>query len=54
MRPMETIPGIGGGGYMRMMEGVNSTMVYCKNFVNVTMYNSIPSEFISSFPVKWG
>jgi hypothetical protein len=21
-----------------MMEGVNSTMIYCKNFVNVTMY----------------
>jgi hypothetical protein len=32
MRPVETIPGIGGEGIKRMMEGVNSTMVNCKNF----------------------
>jgi hypothetical protein len=33
-RPVETIPGMGGGG-MRMMEGANSAMIYfiyCKNF----------------------
>jgi hypothetical protein len=23
---------------IRMMEAINSTMKYCKNFVNVTMY----------------
>jgi hypothetical protein len=32
MRPAETILGIGGGGWRRMTEGVNSTMTYCKNF----------------------
>jgi hypothetical protein len=32
MRPVETIPGKGGGEQRRMMEGVNSTMIYCKNF----------------------
>jgi hypothetical protein len=31
MRPVESIPGVG-GGYRRMMEGVNSTMIFCKNF----------------------
>jgi hypothetical protein len=34
MRPAETIPGMG-GEQMRMMEGVNSTviyLIYCKNF----------------------
>jgi hypothetical protein len=31
MRPVETVPGIEGGG-RRMMEGVNSTVIYCKNF----------------------
>jgi hypothetical protein len=30
MRSVETIPGMRGGGIM--MEGVNSTMIYCKNF----------------------
>jgi hypothetical protein len=29
MIPVETIPGTGKG---RTMEGVNSTMIYCKNF----------------------
>jgi hypothetical protein len=32
MRPVETIPGIERGGIKRMMEGMNSTMIYCKNF----------------------
>jgi hypothetical protein len=35
IRHVETIPGMGGGGIRRMMEGVNSTMIYliyCKNF----------------------
>jgi hypothetical protein len=31
MRPVETIPGIGGGG-KRMVEGVNSSIINCKNF----------------------
>jgi hypothetical protein len=31
MRHVETIPGMG-GGRRRMMEGVNSTMINCKNF----------------------
>jgi hypothetical protein len=32
MRPDETIPGMGEGGQRRMVEGVNSIMIYCKNF----------------------
>jgi hypothetical protein len=37
MRPVETIPGMGGGeinerGRGRMMEGVNAVPIYCKNF----------------------
>jgi hypothetical protein len=35
MRPVETIPGIGGEVIKRFMWGVNSTMIYliyCKNF----------------------
>jgi hypothetical protein len=29
IRPVETIPGMGEG---RLMERVNSSMIYCKNF----------------------
>jgi hypothetical protein len=33
MRPVETIPEMEGGEEQRrIMEGVNSTMIYCKNF----------------------
>jgi hypothetical protein len=32
MRYDEPIPGMGEGEIRRMMEGVNSTMIYCKNF----------------------
>jgi hypothetical protein len=35
MRLVEAIPGMGGGRIRRMMEGVNSIMIYliyCKNF----------------------
>jgi hypothetical protein len=32
MRPVETIPGMGRGKKRRMMKGVNSTMIYYKNF----------------------
>jgi hypothetical protein len=32
MRLVETIPGMEGGRAKRVMEGVNSTMIYCKNF----------------------
>jgi hypothetical protein len=31
IRPIQTIPGMGEGGQRRMMEGVNWTMIYCKN-----------------------
>jgi hypothetical protein len=43
MRPAETIPGMGEREERRMMEGVNSTMIYCKNFCKchyVPQYNS--------------
>jgi hypothetical protein len=32
MRYVKTIPGMGEGDIRRMMEGVNSTLVYGKNF----------------------
>jgi hypothetical protein len=32
MRPVENIPEKGGGKIREMMEGVNSTIIYCKNF----------------------
>jgi hypothetical protein len=38
MRPVDTIPGIGNmdkGEY----GGMNLTKIYCKNFVNVTVYS---------------
>jgi hypothetical protein len=41
MRPVETIPGMMGRGLMGKDGGVNSSMIYliyCKNFVNATMY----------------
>jgi hypothetical protein len=43
MRPVETIPGMGGGEQRRMVEGVKSTMIYCKNSckcLNVPQYNN--------------
>jgi hypothetical protein len=33
MRSVETIPGMGVGVQGRMMEGVNSTMIYGKKFL---------------------
>jgi hypothetical protein len=32
MRPVETIPGVGGEGIKEKDGRVNSTMIYCKNF----------------------
>jgi hypothetical protein len=32
MRPVETIPGMGGGVIRKNMIGVNSTVIYYKNF----------------------
>jgi hypothetical protein len=32
MGPVETVPGKGARGERRMMEGVNLTMIYYKNF----------------------
>jgi hypothetical protein len=43
VQPVETIPRMDGGGKRRMMEGVNSTMIYCKNFCkchNVPQHNN--------------
>jgi hypothetical protein len=42
MRPDETIPGMGGGGERRMMEGVNLTNIYCKHFCKC--YNIPPVQ----------
>jgi hypothetical protein len=38
MRPAEIIPGIGEVGIKENDGGLNSAKIYCKNFVNVTMY----------------
>jgi hypothetical protein len=43
MRPVETIPGMGGEEIKENGGGVNSGMIYCKNFYkchNVPQYNS--------------
>jgi hypothetical protein len=32
IRPVETIPGMEGGGIKENDGGVNPTMIYCKNF----------------------
>jgi hypothetical protein len=32
MRSVDAVPGMGEGRQRRMMEGVNSTIKYCKNF----------------------
>jgi hypothetical protein len=46
--------GMGGKrGYRKMMEGVNPTMIYCKNFCkyqNVSKYNNLKKIF--SVPLK--
>jgi hypothetical protein len=39
MRPVESIPVLGGQGIRKNDGGVNSTMTYCKNFRNVTVYS---------------
>jgi hypothetical protein len=38
MRSVETLPRMGGEEIQESDGGVNSTVIYCKNFVNVTMY----------------
>jgi hypothetical protein len=38
MIPVETIPGIGGRRIKENGEGMNSSMTYCKTFVNATVY----------------
>jgi hypothetical protein len=42
MRPVETIPGIGKGSTKRMMEEVNSTMIYWKNFCKCHNAHPVP------------
>jgi hypothetical protein len=59
MKPVETISGIWGKGIRRMMEGVNSTMIYCKNFGNITMYLKYNNSIIIKKKIKkkskaWG
>jgi hypothetical protein len=42
VRPVQTIPGIGGGGIKKKDGGVNSTVIYCKYFGKC--HNVIPTE----------
>jgi hypothetical protein len=44
MRPVQTIPGLGNGGKRRIMEGVNSAMIYCKNFCKCHSAPSVQQE----------
>jgi hypothetical protein len=42
VRPVETIPGMGEEDKRELMEGMNSTVMYCKNFCkcdNVPQHN---------------
>jgi hypothetical protein len=39
LRPVETIPGMGGKGIKKNDGRVNSTMIYCKNFGKCHMYS---------------
>jgi hypothetical protein len=50
MRPVETIPGMGEG--RRKMEGVNSTMIYRKNFCKSQMYPQYNNNIIIFFNVE--
>jgi hypothetical protein len=43
MRPIETVPGMGGSGRKKkMMEGVNSTMIYLINYKNFCKCHHVP------------
>jgi hypothetical protein len=49
MRPVETIPGMGWGAQRRMVEGVNSSIIFlidCKNFCKC--HNVPPSTTIKN------
>jgi hypothetical protein len=42
IRPVETIPGMGGGGIKENDGGMNSTMIYFKNFYKY--HNVLPVQ----------
>jgi hypothetical protein len=42
MRPAETVPGMGRRGIKENGGGVNSTMIYCKNFCKC--HNAPPAQ----------
>jgi hypothetical protein len=46
VRPAETIPGRRGEGIKESDGGANSRMIYCENFVNVTLYPSTTTIII--------
>jgi hypothetical protein len=48
MRPVETIPGMGGGIKKNLMDGVNSSMIYLifvSTFINATIYPQHNKKF---------
>jgi hypothetical protein len=47
MRPVETIPGVGGGRIKENGGGVNSTLIHCKNFGKC--HNVPNNNIINSF-----
>jgi hypothetical protein len=49
MRHVETIPGRGEGRYRRIMEGVNSTKIYCKNFCKC---HNVPLHYTNNRVIK--
>jgi hypothetical protein len=46
MRPTEAILGMGAWAIKENVGGVNLTKIYCKNFVNVTMYPQYNNKMI--------
>jgi hypothetical protein len=43
MRPVETVPGMGGEGIKENDGGVNSMMIYCKNFCKMSQCTPSPT-----------
>jgi hypothetical protein len=43
MRPIETVPGIKGGGGRREVEGMNSSMMYLIHFKNLYKCYNVPT-----------
>jgi hypothetical protein len=54
MRPVETIPGMGEEGKREWWRGVNSIMIYCKNFCKCHNVPSLSTTIKINFKKKVG